>query len=124
MRYSVQRDFVYKALYARKDHPDAETLYEEVSRQLPRISRATVYKNLRELTEEGLVRQLDSCGSVKHYDAELYEHYHFVCRNCGRIEDLPGKTAEISLDFSSDWFASRTVDEKALVVYGKCENCS
>ena len=46
-RNTKQRALVLDAVRARCDHPTAEDIYLDVRRQDDRISRATVYRNLR-----------------------------------------------------------------------------
>src|SRR4029434_2609457 len=66
----------------------AHQIYRRVHRKLPRISLATVYRNLHSLVEEGKIRTLllDEQGAL--LDPETSQHDHFVCERCGRVVDL------------------------------------
>jgi Fur family peroxide stress response transcriptional regulator len=96
-RLTPQRLAVLRALVESTDHPSVEQVYEEVARQHPMISRATVYKTVETLKGMGQVLELEFSGAGNRYDGRRVEpHPHLVCRGCGRIEDLelPGLMRE------------------------------
>ncbi|HEY3807457.1 MAG TPA: Fur family transcriptional regulator [Kofleriaceae bacterium] len=56
--------------------------------------RATIYRNLTDLAEAGLVRRTDVGDHVWRFEAvssehERESHPHFVCTECGTVECLP-----------------------------------
>jgi Fur family ferric uptake transcriptional regulator len=56
--------------------------------------RATIYRNLTDLAEAGLVRRTDVGDHVWRFEAvtdqhEAAAHPHFVCTECGTVECLP-----------------------------------
>lgn len=56
--------------------------------------RATIYRNLTDLAEAGLVRRTDVGDHVWRFEAvngdhEASAHPHFVCTECGTVECLP-----------------------------------
>ena len=55
---SKQRDAILAFLMTRKDHPTADTIYENVRLTIPNISLGTVYRNLALLTERGEILKL------------------------------------------------------------------
>jgi Fur family peroxide stress response transcriptional regulator len=96
-RLTPQRLAVLRALVESPDHPSVEQVYEEVGRQHPMISRATVYKTVETLKGMGQVLELEFSGAGNRYDGRRVEpHPHLVCRGCGRIQDLelPGLMRE------------------------------
>src|SRR5207245_2666259 len=75
---------VFEALQGDHSHPFAHEIYRRVHKKLPRISLATVYRNLHSLVEEGKIRTLLLDGQAARFDPETSEHDHFVCEKCGR----------------------------------------
>lgn len=69
-------------------HPTADQVYEEVRRVVPTISRATVYRILNRLAEDGGVQRIQIPMSADRYDDCLKPHYHLRCSGCGRIFDV------------------------------------
>ena len=69
-------------------HLTADMVYDLVRPKLPKISLATVYRNLETLVEQGLVRKLTMGGGQKHYDGGVHLHYHVRCVRCGKVSDV------------------------------------
>ena len=88
LKLTHQRMEVFRELAGAEDHPDAETIYQGVSRRVPAISRDTVYRTLATLEEQGLVHKAEILASRGHYDANMDRHHHFVCTQCGRVRDF------------------------------------
>src|SRR3989475_3085906 len=87
-RTTRQLEQVFTALQGDHSHPFAHEIYRRVHKKLPRISLATVYRNLHSLVEEGKIRTLLLDEQAARYDPETSEHDHFVCETCGRVIDL------------------------------------
>lgn len=87
-KHSRQRDAIFENLRSRKDHPTAEEIYLSLKPAMPAISLATVYRNLAQLENEGLILRLGSGGSAR-YDGDTAPHYHLLCLGCGRVFDIP-----------------------------------
>jgi Fur family transcriptional regulator, peroxide stress response regulator len=103
------------------EHPSADGVFERVRRVLPRISLGTVYRNLQRLAAEGRIGVTHLEGRVARYDPTPTGHDHFVCRACGRIEDLePSRPVE---GMSAARRAGHLVTSHALVLYGRCRGC-
>lgn len=65
---------------------------------MPGIRLATVYRNLEILKELGIVREFDFKDGRARYEfvaeKEGVEHYHLICRICGKIIDYEIKPEE------------------------------
>ncbi len=87
MRLTRQRKAILEALRATRSHPTAEELLRQVREVLPSTSLASIYRNLRVLKAEGLVREIVT-GGHRRYDGILTDHVHFICEVCHRVYDL------------------------------------
>jgi Fur family transcriptional regulator, peroxide stress response regulator len=122
-RKTRQLEEVFKALQGDGTHPFAHEIYRRVHKKLPRISLATVYRNLHSLVEEGKIRTLLLGEQVARYDPETSEHDHFVCGRCGRVSDLFLRRAR-RMDLTplaKDGYVVRTVN---VTVHGMCQVCA
>ena len=121
-RASRQRDVVLAAVRSTMEHPTAEWVHREARRRMPRISLATVYRNLKQLAELGLIRELHSGGESVRFDGNTGRHYHIRCVGCGRINDLP-----MSVDARLERLAGEATNYEivghALEVHGVCPAC-
>ena len=90
-RMTKQRQAVLDELNAVMDHPTADELFVRLRKKLPRISLATVYRNLELLSEQGLIRTLEMPGMPRRYDGDTYPHYHLRCVSCNRVFDIDAR---------------------------------
>jgi len=102
-------------------HATAGEIYRAVNRTNPRASRATVYNNLRDLARSGLVRETISEGRASRFDARLRRHHHFVCEECGTIQDIAW--FDLPRGVGKAMLEGRTVRRYEIVFRGSCETC-
>lgn len=87
-RLTAPRALILDAVRATDAHPSAADVYRRVRRRLPRVSLATVYRNLRMLAAEGFLRARAYAPGMR-FDGNTAAHDHFTCVRCGRIFDVP-----------------------------------
>ena len=88
LRLTPQRFAVLEYLTRAEGHPTADQIAAEINRRFPRASRATVYNALKALRDAGLVREVATEEALTRYESNVEPHHHFVCRSCGKIEDV------------------------------------
>lgn len=88
LRVTPQRLAVLAALHASPDHLSAEEVCEEVRREMPSVSLATIYNTLGELKRVGQLRDLPVSGKVRYDLVARGAHHHLVCESCHRVVDL------------------------------------
>ena len=87
-RNTIQRSLVLEAVNTLHCHATADEVYEEIIKEHPTISKATVYRNLNLLSEMGEIRRLEIPGSADRFDHISRIHYHVKCEICGRVFDV------------------------------------
>jgi len=87
-RNTRQRALILETVQKHRDHPSAEQIYTEVRAISPRISRGTVYRNLKLLNETGSIRHMEMPDADR-FDWRNDRHYHLRCTGCGRVIDVP-----------------------------------
>lgn len=122
MRQSRKRDAMLELLRGTTSHPSADWIYQKMRQQFPDISLGTVYRNLGQLAESGLVKPVGVVDGQERFDADTAPHSHFVCRGCGAVLDLPDCVPALRVQE-----ACRAIDCRAesceLLVYGRCGAC-
>lgn len=88
LRMTNQREMILQELKKSKEHLSADELYERVKKKMPRISLATVYRNLEILSEVGLIGKLEVSGRQKRFDWDTSDHDHVHCVRCQRVDNL------------------------------------
>jgi len=89
-RMTRQRRVILEELGHLSTHPTADELYGIVRKRIPKISLGTVYRNLEMLAAAGTIRLVRTCGRQMRFDADLSDHIHAICVQCGKVIDMPG----------------------------------
>lgn len=121
-RLTKQRRAVLKVLQSTISHPEANSIYEKVRKEIPHVSLGTIYRTLGILKEVGLLRELDYGSSLSHYDANAENHPHIVCTNCGRIDDLQSPLPD-NLEEQASKATDFLITDHRLEFYGLCPHC-
>ena len=122
MRATYQHRAVYEAVGDLNTHPRAEDVYEHVAKQHPTIGRATVYRKLNQLADEGKLVNIGKIGGVTRYDHNCHPHYHFECRDCKCVFDIEGYITDIYSQV--DCPEGFDVQEHVIYFRGICKECS
>lgn len=85
---TTQKQAVLEYVSQAKNHPTAQEVYEGVRETLPKISFATVYRNLDTLAKAGQIKEVQFVDKKKRYEAIMHDHQHFICSKCGRVIDM------------------------------------
>jgi Fur family transcriptional regulator, peroxide stress response regulator len=121
LRLTPQRYAVLDYLMCSQMHPTAEQIRADLNQQFPRASRATVYNTLNTLRDAGLIHEIYMDDAVARYDANIEPHHHFICRSCGKLEDI--RLDAVSA-ISSGHLKGYSVEDYAVVMRGVCAVCS
>lgn len=121
MNYSKQRELIYDALSSTREHPTAETLYRQLRERSPKLSLATVYRNLSQLCDMGQARRLRVNGSPDRFDANPRPHYHFCCGVCGKVSDVDISQEVLNTLLSVD--TGCRITDCDVIFYGTCASC-
>jgi Fur family peroxide stress response transcriptional regulator len=122
MMLTNQRTVILDYMSRIQGHPTVEDIYDHVSRKLPRISKKTIYANLKVLASHGMVREVKISG-VRRYESTAPPHHHLICTECKAIIDieLPELTKQAMK-------AGRRIKDFNLMeshvhYYGTCDKC-
>ena len=88
LRMTNQRELILQELQKSRKHLSADELYERVKKVMPRISLATVYRNLETLSEAGIIGKLEISGRQKRFDYDVSDHHHIYCIQCHRVDNI------------------------------------
>jgi Fur family ferric uptake transcriptional regulator len=98
----------------------AEVL-EVAQAAVPGLGIATVYRNLKQLADDGDIRTVLLPGENARYEAAGHDHHHhFQCTACRRVFDVHACPGDLSR-LSPPGF---TVEDHDLTLYGRCRECN
>jgi len=120
LRLTPQRRQVYEVLMQKRDHPTATEVFIRVQKRMPSISLATVYNCLETMVGSGLVKAVHVDREPTRFCANLREHDHFHCTECGHISDI-----KFSQTQDKGWKlpAGFLVTQHDLTLRGLCAGC-
>ena len=119
-RNTSQKEIIFKLLENTKSHPSVEEVYDEAKKKMPKISRATVYRNLKDLKGKRKVQEIPA--GVSHYDGDTSSHAHFICQECNRIFDVFEVCKECSI-LQKKKVKVGTINQYQINFYGYCKHC-
>lgn len=120
-RKTVKKRVIVEQLRKMKTHPTATELTEVLQENGEDVSRATVFRVLSSLADEGVIRRVEVENSDTRYDGNINPHYHFICRICGKVEDIDlPYLAELDEKMREDGY---DIEGHSMEFYGICSEC-
>jgi Fur family peroxide stress response transcriptional regulator len=123
LKLTPQRMIIFRVLSELDRHLTADEVYQKAKKDYPMLSAATVYRNLEQMVNAGLLSHLSLGGIAMKYDTNLEEHHHFICTSCGRIHDIYLTKVTYELDKKKSSLGKAKIDAPELYLHGVCEDC-
>lgn len=117
---SIQRIRVLEYLQNCKDHPTVHNIYSDLVKEIPSLSKTTVYNILKLFTEKSIARTVRIGNNETRYDGDISIHGHFKCNKCGKIYDFKVNMEKLKLT-ALDKFE---INEYHIYLKGICKNCN
>ena len=121
--YSRQREEILDSLDEVGLHLTAEEIYEKVRLLDSSISKATVYRNLKDLVEEGILWKISMKDGIMRYDYPKMKHNHVICSKCGVVKDFLYDFCTKKLNQTLKEQTNMNSDFETITVYGVCDEC-
>jgi Fur family peroxide stress response transcriptional regulator len=98
-------------------------VYDVVRQQIPAISLATVYKNIRTFIEHGMLSEVSLHHGSARLETNPEPHHHFVCLRCREITDIPHFDVEpvrLRRAAPEAW----EIHRYSVEIHGICQRCA
>lgn len=126
VRITPQRQIILKYLINHDNHPSVDTIYEALKQEFSNLSIATIYNTLQLFEKLDIIIALPAEDGGIRYDFFGSPHFHAICDNCGKIEDidfpnykqLKQELAKEAMDQTG--FQTNKIH---IEVFGLCKNC-
>ena len=119
IRLSYQRLKILEYLSSHRIHPTVDQIYTGLQKEIPTLSRTTVYSTLNALAEAGMVREINIEDSEIRYDIDIESHGHFKCESCGTIYDFKADLDSLAPEELKDF----VIKDRNLYFKGVCPSC-
>ena len=118
-RNTEQKKAIFSSLSSRKDHPSATRVYEDLKKVYPNLSKATVYRVLKNAADEGEILRIH-VGAEDRFDGAAEDHCHLICTRCDAIFDAPFPHDALS-DLEKE--SGYAISSRHVEFYGLCPAC-
>lgn len=115
------RDIIKQKVLTTFTHPTAEDVFMILTSEGIKTSFSTVYRNLHQLAEEKIIKEIVMPDGTTHYDGRMTNHQHAICVKCGKIYDLMYDFKSIE-DIVNNEINMAVIDQM-IIIRGICENC-
>ncbi len=96
---TTQRHLLLDIIRKAEKHLDADELFLRAREKEPRISLATVYRNLKLFKELGLISESSLGDTHSHYEMKgKTAHHHLVCLGCGAVIEFDSPLINQAVD--------------------------
>ncbi|SFV61011.1 Peroxide stress regulator; Ferric uptake regulation protein; Fe2+/Zn2+ uptake regulation proteins [hydrothermal vent metagenome] len=103
-----------------KGHIKIDDLYQEMHKINPKISLATVYKNILTMMGKSVVLEVPIIGGKSYYELKKEDHIHLICNICNNIKDKDINNLNLNVNELSNNFI---ISHSQLNIYGTCPEC-
>ncbi len=115
---SITRIKIYEYLYGNKNHPTVNEVYIDLSKEIPTLSKTTVYNTVKRFKETGLVKMITINEEQVRIDGNPDFHGHFLCSECEKVFDFDIPKMEDTLPGGFE------TDLREVYYTGLCKCCS
>ena len=122
LRMTNQREIILRELKKSKQHLSADELYDRVKRIMPRISLATVYRNLEILSDAKMIGKLEISGRQKRFDFDVSDHDHIYCVVCHKVDNLDIEREAVAVE-RMDSAGGYAITGYRVEIVGICPEC-
>ena len=123
VRMTEQRKLIYEILSKEAWHPTVDDIFLEAKKSLPRISQATVYRNIEALIQDKLATKIIGVNGPARFEKTKEPHAHFECRMCGAVKDVFIDTECINSIMDDKVLKQCATETVVVKLLGLCQSC-
>lgn len=112
---------VWNAIQSMDCHPSAERVFHNLQKGQSKVSRASVFRILGDLSDEGRILRIKMPVGPDCFDHRLEKHYHIQCTKCGAVADIFMETPGILR--TPENLQGFTLTGIGIVYEGLCPHC-
>jgi Fe2+ or Zn2+ uptake regulation protein len=85
---SFPRLKIFEYMASRPTHPTADDIHSALVKEMPTLSKTTVYNTLDLFIRSNIVRSITIDGNEQRFDVDVTNHGHFKCQVCQIIYEF------------------------------------
>lgn len=124
LKLTRERKHIFETAVRRKDHFDADSLYDSIKKDNDRVARGTVYRTIPLLLESGVIQKSVGNGHCDFFESKKgkVHHDHMVCIGCQKVIEFHCEEIEEMQDKVCEKYGFRLAfhDHR---LFGYCRDC-
>ena len=116
---SYQRIKILEYMIQNQCHPTVEQIFNDLIKEIPTLSKATVYNTLNAFMKAKMVRVINIENHETRYDIIMENHGHFKCECCGTIYNFHVEADKLVVDELKGF----RINDKNVYFKGICPEC-
>ncbi|QQK81267.1 transcriptional repressor [Salicibibacter cibi] len=124
--HTPQRQAVYEVIRESGDHPTAVEIMDRLRKRGQNFAYGTIYNSLRYLVDAEYISELKLGDNASRYDANIEDHHHITCMECGKIDEVYADLPKEWLDAvaqETNYAVDKPVNFHHVVLKGVCADC-
>ncbi|HMK62495.1 MAG TPA: Fur family transcriptional regulator [Acidimicrobiales bacterium] len=122
-RATASRRLLLDVLFEAGDHLGAEELAASVQARAPEVHLSTIYRNLDDLQQLGVVVHSHLGHGPATYQLASEAHAHFMCERCGVLIEAPDELFS-DLERAARRRFGFAIDPRHFAMVGRCAACA
>jgi len=124
LKITPQRMAVLEEIMKDKGHRESEDIYMAIKTRKTHVSRATVYRTLDILVQQGFARKLNLGDGRARYETKIDSphHDHMICNNCGKIIEFINNEIETMQEEIAKHHQFK-LEQHIHQLFGICKEC-
>jgi Fur family ferric uptake transcriptional regulator len=120
-RKTIQRQAIRDAIIEASRPLSPQEVLEAARPSAKKLGIATVYRTIKTLLAEGVVKAVDLPGEPPRYEpAGKHHHHHFRCRACNKVYEIEGCPKNLKRIAPRGF----RVESHDLTLFGVCARCA
>lgn len=124
LKYTKKREAMITYLAKSDRYVPARDLHQYMTEKYPGVSYDTIYRNLHDFSEIGLLEETELNGEMLfRFQCNAHglghHHHHFICTVCGKTKEL----SLCPMDFFKDQLPGCKIESHRFEIFGRCEEC-
>jgi Fur family transcriptional regulator, ferric uptake regulator len=118
-RRTRQREAILHALDRAAGPLSPHQILLEAQEELPHLGIATVYRAVKDLTDDALLATVCLADGTARYELLKGHHHHFHCSECDHVYDIPADCSKAAVGLPRGF----AVERHEVVLFGQCPAC-
>ncbi len=125
LKLTKERDEILNEVLKIKGHFDSDELFLRLKARGSKVSRASVYRTIPLLVENGFIEEVERVDRHAHYErvAGNQHHDHMICMKCSKVIEFYSPELEMLQEKICENERFKGI-RHSLEILGYCKDCS